>query len=160
MGTKSLFSYHDGRFITIQYEKPILGEHKSRASNIAFLLDSAQMLDLDFGLIWQNISIKKALFQYQGYPLSLKSGKLWLNCYVYWISITSNWFYSQQFSLLYSKNILLVWFFRGDKKKKKKSFSQSDRIFPLKNVFVLGTSINDVRWFSEIFDLPTYPFQP
>ena len=37
---------------------------KSRASNIAFLLDWAQMLDLDFGLIQQNISIKKASFQY------------------------------------------------------------------------------------------------
>ena len=31
----------------------------SRASNIAFLLDIAQMSDLDFGLIQQNISIKK-----------------------------------------------------------------------------------------------------
>jgi hypothetical protein len=92
----------------------------SRTSNIAFLLDWAQMSDLDFGLIRQNISIKKASFQYQGCPLSLKSGKLWLNSYVYWISITSNWFYSQQFSLPYSKNILSVWPFRGDKKKKKK----------------------------------------
>ena len=36
----------------------------SRASNIAFLLDIAQMSDLDFGLIQQNISIKKASFQY------------------------------------------------------------------------------------------------
>ena len=36
----------------------------SRASNIAFLLDWAQMSDLDFGLIQQNISIKKASFQY------------------------------------------------------------------------------------------------
>ena len=92
----------------------------SRASNIAFLLDWAQMSDLDFGLIRQNISIKKASFHYQGCPLSLKSGKLWLNSYVYWISITSNWFYSQQFSLPYSKNILSVCPFRGDKKKKKK----------------------------------------
>ena len=92
----------------------------SRMSNIAFLLDWAQMSDLDFGLIRQNISIKKASFHYQGCPLSLKSGKLWLNSYVYWISITSNWFYSRQFSLPYSKNILLVFSFRGDKKRRKK----------------------------------------
>ena len=92
----------------------------SRTSNIAFLMDWAQMSDLDFGLIRQNISIRKASFHYQGCPLSLKSGKLWLNSYVYWISITSNWFYSQQFSLPYSKNILSVCPFRGDKKKKKK----------------------------------------
>ena len=32
----------------------------NRMSNIAFLMDSAQMADLDFGLIHQNISIKKA----------------------------------------------------------------------------------------------------
>ena len=56
----------------------------------------AQMSDLDFGLIQQNISNKNASFHYQGCPLSLKSGKLWLNSYVYWISITSNWFYSQE----------------------------------------------------------------
>ena len=31
--------------------------------NIAFLMDWAQMADLDFGLIHQNISIKKASFQ-------------------------------------------------------------------------------------------------
>ena len=92
----------------------------SRTSNIAFLMDWAQISDLDFGLIRQNTSIKKASFHYQGCPLSLKSGKLWLNSYVYWISITSNWFYSQQFSLPYSKNILSVCPFRGDKKKKKK----------------------------------------
>ena len=92
----------------------------SRTSNIAFLMDWAQISDLDFGLIRQNISIKKPSFHYQGCPLSLKSGKLWLNSYVYWIIITSNWFYSQQFSLPYSKNILLVCPFRGDKKKKKK----------------------------------------
>ena len=42
----------------------------SRTSNIAFLSD------LDFGLIRQNIPIKKASFHYQGCPLSLKSGKL------------------------------------------------------------------------------------
>jgi hypothetical protein len=36
----------------------------SRASNIAYLLDWAQMSDLDFGLIQQNIFIKKASFQY------------------------------------------------------------------------------------------------
>ena len=36
----------------------------SRASNIAFLLDIAKMLDLDFGFIQQNISINKASFQY------------------------------------------------------------------------------------------------
>ena len=92
----------------------------SRTSNIAFLMDWDQMADLDFGLIHQNVSIKKASFHYQGCPLSLKRGKLWLNSYVYWISITSNWFYSQQFSLPYSKNILSVCPFRGDKKKKKK----------------------------------------
>ena len=34
--------------------------HKSRTSNIAFLMDWAQISDLDFGLIRQNISIKKA----------------------------------------------------------------------------------------------------
>ena len=33
-------------------------------TTIAFLLDWTQMLDLDFGLIQQNISIKKASFQY------------------------------------------------------------------------------------------------
>ena len=94
--------------------------YMSWMSNIAFLMDWAQISDLDFGLIRQNTSIKKASFHYQGCPLSLKSGKLWLNSYVYWISITSNWFYSQQFSLPYSKNILSVCPFRGDKKKKKK----------------------------------------
>ena len=26
--------------------------------------------------------------------------------------------------------------------------------------YCMGTSINDVRQISEIFDLPTYPFQP
>ena len=92
----------------------------SRTSNIAFLLDWAEMFDLYFGLIRQNISIQKASFYYQGCPLSLKSGKLWLNSYIYWISITSNWFFSQQFSLSYSKNILSVYPFRGDKKKTKK----------------------------------------
>merc|ERR1712051_500758 len=51
-------------------------EVNSQVSNIAFLLDIAQMSDLDFGLIQQNISIKKASFQYQGRPLSFKSGKL------------------------------------------------------------------------------------
>ena len=102
-----------------------LQTHHSRPSNIAFLLEWAQMLDLDFGLIRQNISFKKAFFQYQGCPLSFKSGKLWLNSYIYWISITSNWFYSQQFSLPYSKNILLVFPFRGDKKKKKKVLATS-----------------------------------
>ena len=48
----------------------------SQASNIAFLLDIAQMSDLDFGLIQQNVSIKNTSFQYQGGPLSFKSGKL------------------------------------------------------------------------------------
>ena len=38
----------------------VTGRYNSRASNIAFLLDIAQMSDLDFGLIQQNISIKKA----------------------------------------------------------------------------------------------------
>ena len=36
----------------------------SRASHIAFLLEWAQISDLDFGLIQQNISTKKASFQY------------------------------------------------------------------------------------------------
>ena len=103
--------------------------HTSRTSNIAFLIGWAQMSDLDFGLIRQNISNKKASFQYQGCPLSLKSGKLWLNSYVHWISITSSWFYSQQFSLPYSKNILSVWSFRGDKKKKKKVFVNPTEFF-------------------------------
>jgi len=101
----------------------------SRTSNIAFLIGWAQMSDLDFGLIRQKISNKKASFQYQGCPLSLKSGKLWLNSYVHWISITSSWFYSQQFSLPYSKNILSVWSFRGDKKKKKKVFVNPTEFF-------------------------------
>ena len=64
--------------------------HISRVSNIAFLLDWAQMSDLDFGLIQQNISIKKASFLYQGCPLSFKSGKLWLNSYIFKIRIPSN----------------------------------------------------------------------
>ena len=97
--------------------------HSSRASNIAFLLDISQMSDLDFGLIRQNISNEKASFQYLGCPLSLKSGKLWLNSYIYWISITSNWLYSQQFSLPYSKNILLVFLLGGTRKKRKKYLS-------------------------------------
>ena len=59
----------------------------SRASNIAFLLEWAQISDLDFGLIQQNISTKKASFQYQGCPLSFKSGKLWLNSYIFKIRI-------------------------------------------------------------------------
>ena len=63
---------------------------KSRASNIAFLLDLAQILDLDFGLIQQNTSPQKASFQYQGCPLSLKNGKLRLNSYIFRIRITSN----------------------------------------------------------------------
>ena len=37
----------------------LISLYNSRASNIAFLLDIAQMSDLDFGLIQQNISIKK-----------------------------------------------------------------------------------------------------
>ena len=48
----------------------------SQTSNISFLMDRAQMSDLDFGLIRQNISIKKASFHYQGCPLFLKSGEL------------------------------------------------------------------------------------
>jgi hypothetical protein len=36
----------------------------SRTSNIAFLTDSAETVDLDFGLIHQNISFKKASFHY------------------------------------------------------------------------------------------------
>ena len=48
-------------------------EDTSRMSNIASLMDLAQMADLDFGLIHPNISTKKASFHYQGYPLSLKS---------------------------------------------------------------------------------------
>ena len=104
----------------IRLEFLVYDRNQSRTSNIAFLLDWAQIKDLDFGLIRQNISIKKTSFHYQECPFSLKSGKLWLNSYVCWISITSNWFYSQQFSLPYSKNILSVCSFRGDKKKKKK----------------------------------------
>ena len=101
----------------------------SLTSNITFLSDWAQTSHLDFGLIRQNISIKKASFQYQGCPLSLKSCNLWLNSYRHWISITSSWFYSQQFSLPYSKNILSVWSFRGDKKKKKKVFVNPTEFF-------------------------------
>ena len=52
--------------------------HSSWTSNIAFLLNWA---DLDFGLIRQNIFNKKASSHYQGCPISLKSGKLWLNSY-------------------------------------------------------------------------------
>ena len=88
--------------------------------SLAFLLDWAQMLDLDFGLIRQNISINKASFQNQECPLSLESGKLWLNSYICWISITSNWFYSQQFSLTYSKNILSGFSLGGTRKRRKK----------------------------------------
>jgi hypothetical protein len=87
------------------------------------------MSDLDFGLIQQNISIKKALFQYQGCPLSLKSGKLWLNSYIFRIRMTSNYLYSQQFSLPYSKIILLVSIFREDKKKKKRVFANPTELF-------------------------------
>ena len=36
----------------------------SRMSNIAFLMDWAQMADLEVGLIHQNISTKKASFHY------------------------------------------------------------------------------------------------
>ena len=36
----------------------------SRTSNKAFLTDSAETVDLDFGLIHQNISFKKASFHY------------------------------------------------------------------------------------------------
>ena len=36
----------------------------SQTSNIAFLTDSAETVDLDFGLIHQNISFKKASFHY------------------------------------------------------------------------------------------------
>ena len=36
----------------------------SQMSNIAFLTDSAETVDLDFGLIHQNISFKKASFHY------------------------------------------------------------------------------------------------
>jgi hypothetical protein len=38
-------------------------EVNNRMSNIAFLMDEAQMADLDFGLIHQNIFFKKASFQ-------------------------------------------------------------------------------------------------
>ena len=51
-------------------------EGNSRTSNIAFLMDRAQMSDFDFGLISKNIFIKEASFHYQGCPLSLKSDKL------------------------------------------------------------------------------------
>ena len=108
----------------------------SRTSNIAFLMDWGQMSNLDFSLIRQNISIKKASFQYQGCPLSLKSGKLWLNSYIYWISISSDWFYRHQFSLPYSKNILSIWPFRGDKKKIKKSIRYIRQNFSIKKIFL------------------------
>ena len=36
----------------------------SQTSNIAFWTDSAETVDLDFGLIHQNISFKKASFHY------------------------------------------------------------------------------------------------
>ena len=92
----------------------------SRMSNIAFLMDWAQMSDLGFGLIHRNITIKKAPFHHQECPLSWKSGKLWSNSYIFRIRITSNWLYSQQFSLPYFMIILSVCLFKGDKKKKKK----------------------------------------
>jgi hypothetical protein len=40
----------------------------SRTSNIAFLLDWAQMLDLDFGLIRQNISKKRGFIPISRVP--------------------------------------------------------------------------------------------
>ena len=51
------------------------------------------------------------------------------------LGVTSNLFYSQQFSLPYSKNILLVCPVRGGQEKEEKSIIQSDRIFPLKKYF-------------------------
>ena len=111
---------------------------QNQEPNITFLMDWVQMTDLDFGLMHQNISIKKASFHYQGCPLSLKSGKLWLNSYVYWISITTNWFYSQQFSLPYSKNILSVCPFRGDKKNKKKSYILIQQNFSIKEIYLFS----------------------
>ena len=101
------------------------------------LMDWAQM-DLDFGLIRQNISIKKA-------PLLRvpSSSKVWLNSYLYRIRITTNSFYSQQFSLPYSKNILLVW---GEKKKKKKVLVNPSECFHQKisffSPFPIHESIN------------------
>ena len=54
-------------------------------SNVAFLLDWAQMVHIfRFWIFFhQNISIKKASCKYQGCPLLLKSGKLWLSSYIH-----------------------------------------------------------------------------
>ena len=41
-----------------------INQNLSRTSNIAFLMDSAETVVLDFGLIHQNISFKKASFHY------------------------------------------------------------------------------------------------
>jgi hypothetical protein len=41
-----------------------VSRYMSRTSNIAFLMDLAETVNLDFGLIHQNISIKKASFHY------------------------------------------------------------------------------------------------
>ena len=79
-------------------------------------MDWAQMSDLDFGLIRQNISIKKASSRvpsfFEKWQIEIK-----------------------QFSLPYAKNILSVCPFRGGQEKEEKSISQSDGIFPLKKYF-------------------------
>ena len=46
-----------------------------------------------------------------------------------------------QFSLPYSKNILLVCHFRGNKKKKKKVLVNPSEFFPLKNIFVFSQGL-------------------
>ena len=67
----------------------------SPTSNTAFLMDWAQMADLDFGLIHQ-----KDFIPLLRVPSFFKNGKLWSNSYIYRRRITSNWLYSQQFSFL------------------------------------------------------------
>ena len=116
--------------ILIFYNFQNIFENISRMSSIAFLMDWAQM-DLDFGLIRQNISIKKA-------PLLRvpSSSKVWLNSYLYRIRITTNSFYSQQSSLPY---ILLVCLFRGKRKRRKKYWLIHQNV-SIKNIFVFPFS--------------------
>jgi len=102
----------------------------SRASNIAILLEWAQISDLDFGLIQQNISTKKASFQYQGCPLSFKSGKLWLNSYIFEIRIPIQINFIAN-SSHYPIPRLFCWFLfsGGDKKKKKRWLANPTEFF-------------------------------
>ena len=101
-------------------------------------MDWTQLSDLDFGLIRKNIFINKASFHYQGCPLSLKSGKLWLNSYVHWISITTSWFYSQQFSLPYSKRIFCWFGLSGGTRKKRKKYLLIQQNFSNKKMFLFS----------------------